>query len=124
MLYLSAGVGKPMDEKQALVYWKELGEFSAGAIQYAVRKALHENVYASIPQIGTIRPHCLEYERQQAQLNAAGGRAWQESLSGSAPGSVTQPAIRLARDGREAEAIAFVQEQKRLLADCWRVRRG
>jgi hypothetical protein len=86
MLYLSAGVGKPMPEETARVYWDLLGKFPAEALRWAVKKALLENTYPVIPQVGVLDRYCRIYlfrlgqhleDRAQRERREAAKLTWE-----------------------------------------------
>jgi hypothetical protein len=55
LAYLSAGVGKPVAEATAEVYWDLLGDLPLPALQRAAQRALLESAYPTLPTVGTLR---------------------------------------------------------------------
>jgi len=55
MAVLMAGIGKPMSKDQIAVYHQMLKDLSLDALQLAVKRALCEHEYATIPSIAALR---------------------------------------------------------------------
>ncbi len=64
--YLSAAIAKTMPREQAEVYFDLLADLPAALVQVAVKRAVAENRYPTVPPVGTIRALATEATRATA----------------------------------------------------------
>lgn len=60
MAYMASAAAKPVDEHTARVYWDCLRDIPQAVLEPAVKRAVCEQVYATLPPVATIRRFALE----------------------------------------------------------------
>ncbi len=107
--YLAAAVGKPVGREQAEVYFDLLADLPAPLVWLAVKRAVAESRYPTVPPVGVIRAAAAE---------AAGADAptWPEAWA------LVCREVRRHGLGRQAEALAALPPPARRAAEAvgWR----